>query len=101
MNKTSSDIDTIMAWAKRGGHSVTIKPGDKEEPEILDDVVYVVLDDRDYYGPHFDDIFFNKQHLADHINDKYKHPHEYEVHLYLDKGGEAVRVGSAELVGLT
>ena len=45
-------------------------------------IVWVVLDDRDYYGPHYDDLFVNFQEMADYLSEKYKHKHEFEIHAY-------------------
>ena len=43
---------------------------------------HVVLNDKDYYGPHFDDFFISREELDAHILKNYTHKHQYEVLSY-------------------
>ena len=48
-------------------------------------MVYVLLDDRDYYGPHFDDLFTDEAKMDEYIKKHYGEEwpqcviHEFEV----------------------
>lgn len=57
--------------------------------------IYVLLDNQDYYGPHFDNVFVSRELLENYISNSYDSKWRYEILEYdVNKWGDVIPCGN-------